>query len=115
MAAGTQLVFSNEIGADSRANSKRMVFDFIADEVSTGLTFVTVAVLAFDMGQIERGNAALLRAREAHSEAEHSVEQLTGDDRVSMRDKLDRLATAIGGTRKRQGALSPALRQPSMS
>lgn len=115
MSVGTQLVFSNEIGADSRTHNRRMVFDFVAEEVNAGLTFVTAAVLAFDMGQMERGNAALLTAQEHHSEAQHSVEQLRGDDRNAMLDKLDGLATAIKGTRKRQGTLSAALRQPSMS
>jgi hypothetical protein len=88
---------------------------YIETELSLGLTFITVAFVAYHMGQNDRGDVARAKAEEAQSEARRLLANVVDSDSETISAKakeLDGLLREMAGSR---AMFSPFLCQPSMS
>lgn len=86
----------------------------IAAEIRAAFTYVTIAQLAYDMGQVERGSQACARAHMAYVAAESAGQALSSEAQEVTRGQLKLLNTALQLCDGPHAGLDPALRQPSL-
>lgn len=87
----------------------------ISVELRAAFTHVTIAQLAYDMGQIERGDQACLRAQESCTAAHRSIASLTRRNLDTLNAQLEFLIPMLEACRQQRSEFHPALRQPSLS
>ena len=87
----------------------------IAAEVRSAFTYATIAQLAYDMGQIERGDEAFARSQEACSRAYHAAKSTSESARQWVCVQLEALEPAFEACRRQVSNFHPVLRQPSRS
>lgn len=88
---------------------------FIQTELEFGLTSVTVALLAYHLGEPARGDAALNRATEAHAEAKRALAQVSGENSHSASAQAKELSNLLKEIAIERPVFGPDLWQPSMS
>jgi hypothetical protein len=106
---------SFRLGTTKTEDSSIARMKYIETELSLGLTFITVAFVAYHMGQNERGDVARAKAEEARSEAGRLLASVMDGDSESISAKakeLDGLLREVAGART---IFNPYLCQPSMS
>ncbi|MBV8551524.1 MAG: hypothetical protein JOY54_09505 [Acidobacteriaceae bacterium] len=91
------------------------ILNSIAHEVSTGLTYITVAHLAYDLGETERANRACAQALESAAEVRRLVYFLGDPVRDAILDQLESFRIAVDDCQDATFRFSPVLRQPSLS
>jgi hypothetical protein len=87
----------------------------IQHELGIGQTYLTVAKLAYDMGQPGRGDRARARALEACADATRLMGLLPVPAPVLLSKKLEALHESLKAVTPDGPAFAPPLRQPSMS
>lgn len=87
----------------------------IQHELGVGQTYLTVARLAYDMGQAGRGDQARARAWEASSDAMRLMASLPGPAPLILKEALETLHESLNAISPDAPALAAPLRQPSMS
>jgi hypothetical protein len=87
----------------------------IQHELGIGQTYLTIARLAYDMGQTGRGDRARARASEACADAARLMALLPTPAPIVLRKKLEALHESLNATSADAPALAAPLRQPSMS
>lgn len=92
-----------------------LILNFIANEISRALTYITVARIAYEIGEPERGGCAYETAAEAEAEAQ----RLTGLLRHPARDiamkQLADYRLVLQDSQHKNFNFPPALRQPSLN
>jgi hypothetical protein len=88
---------------------------FIQTELEFGVTSITVALLAYHLGESERGSQALSRAREAHAEINKALAQLSGEHDGNMSAQARELSNLLKEISIERPVFGPELCQPSMS
>jgi hypothetical protein len=87
----------------------------IQHEIGVCQTHLTIARLAYDMGQTGRGDRARARALEACADAERLVALLPVPVAVGLSKRLEALHESLNAVSPDAPALAAPLRQPSMS
>lgn len=87
----------------------------IGAEIRAAFTYVTIAQLAYDMGQLERGDQAFGWAREACSSAQYAARSLPEAARGLLSDELQRLSPVFEACGQQRSDFHASLRQPSLS
>jgi len=87
----------------------------IQHELGVGQTYLTVARLAYDMGQTGRGDQARARAWEACSDAMRLLASLPDPAPPLLNEALKTLHDSLNAISPDAPALAASLRQPSMS
>lgn len=87
----------------------------IQHELGVGQTYLTVARLAYDMGQIGRGDQARARAFDACADAAHLIALLPAPAPILLSKSLEALHESVRSVSPGDPAFSAPLRQPSMS
>jgi hypothetical protein len=87
----------------------------IAAEIRAAFTYTTIAHLAYDFGQVERGDEAFARAQEACTSARHAGQFLTPAGRELVWARLAALGPALEACSNQRSDFHPTLRQPSLS
>ncbi|HWF45850.1 MAG TPA: hypothetical protein VG168_02500 [Bryobacteraceae bacterium] len=87
----------------------------IQHELGIGQTYLTIARLAYDMGQTGRGDRARARASEACADAARLMALLPTPAPFVLSKKLEALHESLNATSADAPALAAPLRQPSMS
>jgi hypothetical protein len=99
-------------GGDRKTSSVLLA---ISAELAAGATYVTMAAIAFDLGQTERGSSLLNHAAAAHNHGKRLAEQLTGACRQTIEDQLADLGDTIENSSRGDSVFAPSIRQPSLS
>jgi hypothetical protein len=87
----------------------------IAAEMRAALTYTTIAQLAYDMGQGERGDQAFARAQEACASARDAARFLSPAGREIVLAHLAALGPTLEACSHQRSEFHPTLRQPSLS
>ena len=87
----------------------------ITAELRSAFTDATIAQLAYDMGQTDRGDQAYARARHACASAEQSAQLVSPLLRDFIASHLDALQPVLDACSQGRSEFHPALRQPSLS
>lgn len=87
----------------------------IQHELGVGQTYLTVATLAYDMGQTGRGDQALARALEASADAARMIALLPAPASILLSKNLEALRDSLRSVSPGDPAFSAPLRQPSMN
>jgi hypothetical protein len=100
--------------ATSTANDP-LILNSIASELSRGLTYITVAKIAHDMGQTERSVNAHQTAAEAEAEAQRLTGLLHHPARAFALKQLENYRLVLEDSQHKNFQFPPGLRQPSLN
>lgn len=100
--------------ATSTANES-LILNSIASELSRGLTYITVAKIAIEMGQAERSGNAYQTAAEAEAEALRLAGLLRHPARAAALKQLENYRLILEDSQNKNFQFPPALRQPSLN
>lgn len=115
MSLGTGALTALDLPNNTGESRHESVLEFVAEEINAGMTSLTIAIIALDMGQVDRGARALVAARDAFGEALRSSELLSMGQHAQIAGRLEQFRAALHKMPQQRPVLSPILRQPSMS
>lgn len=84
-------------------------------ELSAGQTYVTMAAIAYELGQIERGSSLLAQATATYKYGKDLAARLSGPSRENIEIQLSDLAGTVEQCVRGDSLFAPCLRQPSLS
>jgi hypothetical protein len=113
MSTNLQTVAPRGIEPATVSINEPLILNSIANEISRALTYVTVAKIAYDMGQAERGASAYETAAEAEAEACRMTALLGHPARAIALKQLDGYRLVLQDAQ--QNNFPPSLRQPSLN
>jgi hypothetical protein len=91
------------------------ILNSITNELSTGLTYITVARIAYDMGQMERSRNAYRLAAEAEAEAHRLAGLLRESARATALRQLEGYKLVLEDSQDEKFQFPPSIRQPSLN
>lgn len=97
------------------ATNELCILNFITSEISTGLTYITVARIAYEMGQMERSGNAYRVAAEAEAEAYRHIGLLRDSARAAALRQFESYKLVLEDSQNERFQFPPSLRQPSLS
>jgi hypothetical protein len=103
------------ISPNERHPSGTQLLDAIQHEIGVSQTYLTIARLAYDMGQKGRGDRSIARALEAHGDAVRMVALLPAPPPSILLTALDTIKDSLIATNPDSPGFTPPVRQPSMS
>lgn len=86
-----------------------------AAEIRAAYTYVTIAQLAYDMGQMERGEQSYRRAQNAVISAKIAGQKVVGSGQEFLHDQLQLLEPLLKTCFEQRSEFDPSLRQPSLN
>jgi hypothetical protein len=101
--------------ARARHRNRREMMNAVQHEFGIAQTYLTIARLAYDMGQTGRGDQARERALEACSDAAHLMALLAVPAPAPIIQAWEALRETLAGLSPDGPALAGPVRQPSMS
>ncbi|MGC2660703.1 MAG: hypothetical protein WA324_22330 [Bryobacteraceae bacterium] len=95
--------------------NRREMMNALQHEFGIAQTYLTIAKLAYDMGQAGRGDQARERALEACSDAAHMMELLAVPAPAPIIQAWETIREALAALSPDAPAFAGPVRQPSMS
>lgn len=115
MSINLEAVASRTVEPATASTNEPLILNSIANEISRALTYVTVAKIAYEMGQPERGVAAYQTAAEAEAEAQRMAGLLGHPACTIALKQLDGYRLILEDSRHNNFQFAPSLRQPSLN
>lgn len=92
-----------------------LILNSIGNEISRALTYVTVAKIAYEIGEPERGDCAYETAAEAEAEAQRLTGLLSHPARDIAMKQLTDYRLVLQDSQHKNFRFPPSLRQPSLN
>lgn len=115
MATNVQAVAPRVLEPAALTTDEPLILNSIASEISRALTYVTVARIAYEIGQPERGGSAYETAAEAEAEATKLTGRLNHPARAMALKQLEDYRLIREDSQHKDFRFPPSLLQPSLN